>query len=207
MVRRRTRRCISGRSANAASRRRLRAPSARPSPPRRRSTQQFGRSSTSPLWSGLALSQLARASGGVSSGAVAMAPIVAGGPGTVAAGGGAPFAARMVPQEVQHAAGAATGPQLRAVGAREQLDGLTGDSGEGSGHRRPDGGRVPDEPPVQEGQPGVGGQTATSELISPTATSMSSTSGRGETWCRRCTARQDVAAHHAAAEHGRRRLW
>ena len=83
-----------------------------------------------------------------------MATIVAGGPGTVAAGGGAPFAARMISQEVQHAAWGVTGSQLRAVRSCEQFDGLTGDSGECSGHRRPDGGRAPDELPVEERQPG-----------------------------------------------------
>ena len=55
-------------------------------------------------------STLATGSRGVSAGAAAMAAIVAGGPGTVAAGGRAPFAARMILQEVQHAARGLTGP-------------------------------------------------------------------------------------------------
>jgi hypothetical protein len=56
-----------------------------------------------------------------------VALIVAGGAGTVAAGGRAPLAAGMVAGEVQHAAGGVAGMQRDPVLAGEQPDGLLRD--------------------------------------------------------------------------------
>src|SRR5580700_7878754 len=67
--------------------------------------------------------------------AVAVALVVAGGADAVAAGGGTPFTAGMVADEVQHAAGGVAGPQRDPVQAGQEPDGLGRDR-----RQRPPGG-------------------------------------------------------------------
>ncbi len=57
-------------------------------------------------------------------------PVVAGDPGAVAAAGGAPLAARVVPDEVEDAAGCQAGPQPGCLLAGEQGDAVLGESRE-----------------------------------------------------------------------------